>query len=258
LFQIQSSHNFISVFVNPFVEPQKTIEMNYYLKENQLTEDFNYAARVLTKESHDLDGIIRLMLEKRSVISKTDIAAVFTAFFQIVEECIQRGENINLPIFNLGYSITGVFEDDTDLFDPEKHQINVNLSNGIQVKKAIEQIELTKVDSVQTDPAITSFIDIATQSKNDKLTPNSLFEIHGKRLKIAGEDASIGLFFVAEDGSETMVAQIADNGQKKIVGLVPDLTAGKYRIRIKTQSTFGAYTTKGIKETTSKFSLTIS
>lgn len=232
--------------------------MKYYLKENQLTEENNYAARVLTEESHDLDAIIRLMLEKRNVVSKTDITAVFTAFFQIVEECIQRGENINLPIFNLGYSITGVFDEDTDVFDPEKHHVNVNLTNGTQVKKAIEQVKLTKVDSVQTDPVINSFIDIATQSKNDKLSKNSLFEVHGKRLKIAGEDPGIGLFFVAEDGTETKVSLIAENGQKKLIGQSPDLPAGKYRVRVKTQSTFGAYTTKGIKETTSNFSLTIS
>ncbi|WP_421921111.1 DNA-binding domain-containing protein [Marinifilum sp.] len=232
--------------------------MKYYLKENQLTDENNYAARILTEKSHDLDAIIQLMLEKRNVLSRTDINAVLTAFFQIIEECIRRGENINLPIFNLAYSITGVFDEDTDVFDPEKHQINVNLTNGTQVRDAIEQVQLTKVDSVETDPVISSFIDIATQSKNDKLTKNSLFEIHGKRLKIAGEDAGIGFFFVAEDGTETKVTQIADNGQKKIVGLIPDLAIGKYRIRIKTQSTFGAYTTKGIKETTSKFSLTIS
>ncbi len=232
--------------------------MKYYLNENKLTDEKNYSARVLTEQSYDLNGLIDLMLSKRNVVSKTDITAVFTSFFQTVEECIQRGEGINLPIFNLGYSITGVFEDETDTFTPEKHQIHVNLTDGLQVKKAIDRIKLIKVDSIQTDPVFTSFIDIASQSKNDKLTPNSLFEIHGNRLKVAGEDASIGLYFVSTDGTATKVALIADNGQKKLIGQSPDLPAGTYKVKIVTQSTTGTYTTKVIKETTSNFTLTVS
>lgn len=232
--------------------------MKFYVAKNNLTPEDNCSARVVSEQSHDLEGVIDLILARRNLVSRTDIVAVFTAFFEAIEGCIQRGENINLPIFNVGYSITGVFDDEDESFNPEKHQINVNINNGLQIKRAIELIKLTKVDAVLTDPVLHHFKDLASETTNDQLSKNSLFELTGNRLKIAGEDSNVGLYFVAEDGTETKVTLLADNANKKLIGQTPELTAGIYRVRLKTQSTKGSYITKGIKESTSNFTLSAS
>jgi len=117
------------------------------------------------------------------LVNRTDIVAVFSAFFEAIENCIQRGENINLPIFNLGYSITGVFDDEDESFNSEKHQINVNINNGLQIKRAIERIKLTKVDAVLTEPVLHHFKDLASETTNDQVSKNSLFELTGADLK---------------------------------------------------------------------------
>jgi len=232
--------------------------MKFCVRKNNLTPEDNYSARVITEQSYDMEGIIDLMLSKRNLVSRTDIVAVFSAFFETIEGCIKRGENINLPIFNLGYSITGVFDNEDESFNPEKHQVNVNINNGLQVKRAIERIKLTKVDAVLTEPVLHHFKDLASETTNDQVSKNSLFELTGTRLKIAGEDSNVGLYFVAEDGTETKVTLLADNANKKLVGQTPELTAGIYRVRLKTQSTSGTYTTKSIKESTSNFTLSAS
>lgn len=232
--------------------------MKFYVVKNKLTTEDNYSARVLSEQSYDLEGIIDLILSKRNLVSRTDIVAVFSAFFEAIEGCIRRGENINLPIFNVGYSITGVFDNEDESFNPEKHQINVNMNNGLQIKRAIEQIKLTKIDAVLTDPVLYHFNDLASKTTNDQLTKNSLFELTGSRLKVAGEDLDVGLYFVAEDGSETKVSLLAENSNKKLIGQVPEIAVGTYHVLLKTQSTRSAYTTKEIKESISNFKLTVS
>ena len=97
--------------------------MKYYLTVNKLTEENNFSARVPVTITHDLQSLIDLILDRRHVMSRTDLVAAFDIFFQTAKGCIARGEGINLPIFNLGYSIAGVFEDEDDTFDPNRHRI---------------------------------------------------------------------------------------------------------------------------------------
>ena len=231
--------------------------MKYYLMENKLTEEDNYSARVQVEVSHNLDGIINLILDRRNVMSRTDLVAAFNAFFETVQGCIERGESINLPLFNMGYSISGVFDDDDDTYDAARHRLKVNLNDGLLITKAIENIKLTKVEAHDTEPDIKNFKDTASNTVNQTLTPGSIFELTGNRLKIVGDEALTGLFFVAEDGSETRVSLIAQNSYKKLIAQAPKLPPGTYRLRLRTQNTGGKHLTKEPKESTSAFILTV-
>ena len=231
--------------------------MKYYLSETKLTDERKYTARVSTERSHDFEELIDLMLAKRNLVSRTDIVAVFTSFFETIDECIERGENINLPIFNMGYSITGVFDKPTDTFNPDEHEVHVNLNIGTQIKKAIESIKPEKVNAVQTIPVIEEFIDLNSKAINSKITANGIFEITGNRLKIAGDEETVGIFFANGDSTEHKVNVIAENGYKKIIAQAPDLGAGTYKLILRTQSTSSSYTTKEMKEVVGSFSLTV-
>ncbi len=232
--------------------------MKYYLKENKLTEEENYLARVQVEQAHDLEGIIDLILDRRNLVSRTDMVAVFNAFFETVQGCIKRGEAVNLPLFNLNYSISGVFEDEDDTYDPSRHRIKVNLNDGLLITHALKDLKLSKIESPDTEPTLKYFKDTASNTSNDTLTPNSIFELTGNRLRIAGDQANIGLYLVAEDGSETAVTLIAVNTPKKLVAQAPSLPAGSYRLRLRTQYCSGNQLTKEAKETTSGFVLTVS
>lgn len=231
--------------------------MYYFLNENRLTEEHDFSARVKVVKSHDLEGIIDLILDRRNVISRTDLVAAFDIFFETVRGCISRGEGINLPLFNLGYSISGVFDDEDDLFDPARHRIKVNLNDGVIIKQAVKSIKPVKVEATHTDPEIRKFKDVATGKENEIITPKSIFEISGKRLKVTGDLANVGLFFVAEDGTEYNVVLLATNANKKLIGMAPQLDAGIYRIRVRTQYSNGVVLTKEAKETTSNFTIEV-
>lgn len=212
--------------------------MKYYLVENKLTEEENYSARVLVERTVNQDALIEKMLSKRNLVSKTDIVAVLNSYYEEIRECILDGDNINLPLFNLSYSITGVFENESDSFNASTHKLHVNINSGKFINDIKNTIPLQKVTPPVVNVIINNLKDITTQTVNADLTSNGLFEINGNRLKIDGDKPEVGLYFVAEDGTEFKVQLLAQNSNRKIIGQAPTLTAGAYRVRVKTQSTY--------------------
>ncbi|REH47455.1 uncharacterized protein with Ig-like fold DUF4469 [Tenacibaculum gallaicum] len=211
--------------------------MKYYLSENRLTDEANYVARVLTERTINQDELIEKMLSKRNLVSKTDIVAVLNSYYEEIIESIEEGDNINLPIVNIGYSISGVFDTEEDSFNPDVHKLHVNLNSGKLINEVKEDIPLQKITAPITSTLINNCKDIISQTTNTTITSNGLFELNGVRLKVDGDKDEVGLYFVAEDGTEIKVQYLAQNSFKRVIGQAPTLATGTYKIRIKTQAT---------------------
>ncbi|MGG8496850.1 DNA-binding domain-containing protein [Tenacibaculum sp. TC6] len=232
--------------------------MKYYLIENKLTEETNYLARVLTERTINQEELIEKMLQKRNLVSKTDIVAVLNSFYEEIIEAVEEGDNINLPIVNIGYSISGVFETEEDSFNPDTHKLHVNLNGGKLINEAKSTIPLQRIAPPITTTVINNCKDLVSNTSNTTLTPNGLFELNGIRLKVDGDKDEVGVYFVAEDATETKVVYIAQNGYKKIIGQIPTLAAGTYKVRIKTQATANSgQFLKDVRISDSAFTVTV-
>ncbi|WP_299104359.1 DNA-binding domain-containing protein [uncultured Tenacibaculum sp.] len=233
--------------------------MKYYLVENKLTDEVNFSARILTERTVNQNELIEKMLSKRNLVSKTDIVAVLNSFYEEIIQSIEEGDNLNLPLFNIGYSMTGVFETEEESFNLEKHKLHVNLNSGKLINEVKRDIPLQKVTAPVSSTLITNLKDITSQTTNAKLSPNGIFELNGLRLKVAGDQAEVGLYFVSENNTEFKVDHLAQNNYKKIIGQVPTLAPGTYKVRIKTQATHSVgIFLKTVKVTESQFTLTVS
>jgi hypothetical protein len=59
-------------------------------------------------------------------------------------------------------------------------------------------------------------------------------QVVGHRLKFDPEDAAQGIFFVADDGTETKVAVVGRNKPAELIFMVPgDLDAGEYTLEVR-------------------------
>lgn len=233
--------------------------MKYYLVENKLTDEVNYSARILTERTVNQNELIEKMLSKRNLVSKTDIVAVLNSFYEEIIQSIEEGDNLNLPLFNIGYSMTGVFETEEESFNLEKHKLHVNLNSGKLINEVKRDIPLQKVTAPVSSTTITNLKDITSQTINATLSPNGIFELNGLRLKVAGDQPEVGLYFVSENNTEFKVDHLAQNNYKKIIGQVPTLAPGAYKVRIKTQATNNHERfLKEVKIAESPFSLTVS
>jgi hypothetical protein len=88
-------------------------------------------------------------------------------------------------------------------------------------------------------PQIKEVKDVVSATVNEKLTAKGIVEVMGYDIKIEGTDAACGLWFVKEDGQEIKATVIAENKPSKIIAMVPDLTAGKWHVKIVTQYSGG-------------------
>ncbi len=219
--------------------------IKYYLTENHLTKrDEDYTAQVQSASSFDKDALVDRMLGRGTLLTKTDILAVLNSFDETVCDILKEGSTINLPLFNTAFSISGVFEGATDSFDPNRHDININLSRGTLLRELNTDLRVEKVSTPVASNNIIEVKDSVTGKVNETITSGGVLEIYGSGLKIAGDSSEVGVYFVATDGGSTKVSTIVQNKPSSLIVLVPKLDSGDYNIKIVTQYAGG----KDLKE----------
>ena len=90
-----------------------------------------------------------------------------------------------------------------------------------------------------TDAHITQIVDVKSHSINDIITPNYDIRIIGNKLKIAGEDARNGVFFVKENEPAVKIGvpmeDIINNNPSELLIRCPGALRGGYRLEVVTQ-----------------------
>lgn len=105
--------------------------VRYHLVENQLTErpdDFmaqTHSAITFTREM-----VVERMLQRGTLLTKTDILAVFNAEDETIVDIVKEGNTVAMPLFYTAFSISGVFESPMDSFDHLRHKLNINIIKG--------------------------------------------------------------------------------------------------------------------------------
>ena len=86
---------------------------------------------------------------------------------------------------------------------------------------------------------IEEIIDVHTESINSALTPGNMVTIMGHKIKIEGEHPDCGLWFVSKaDGARVKTNEhLAVNRASELVGIIPALTAGTYKLEVVTLHT---------------------
>jgi hypothetical protein len=95
---------------------------------------------------------------------------------------------------------------------------------------------------------IDEFIDVNTEAVNETLTPDGMFAVSGHKIKIIGDNASVGIYFVPEANPEGRVkvsGHLAENTSVKLIGVIPlELVAGTWQLEVVTQFSGGSHLLK--------------
>ena len=212
--------------------------LQYSLLENLLTErPDDYSAQTHSIATLDKEAVINRMLNKGTLLTRTDILAVLNGFEETVSEALLEGYSLALPLFNTSFSISGVFEGPLDTFDGNRHKLNINLTKGTLLRKTEKEVRFEKTNPASALPNIQEIKDSVSGTVNEKLTRNGVMEVRGYNLKVDGPDPACGLWFVAEDGAETKAAILVENKPSRIIAIIPDLPAGNWQVKVVTQFT---------------------
>jgi hypothetical protein len=211
--------------------------LRYGLMLNHLTDDpSDYMGVVTDNETIDVSGIVKKMIGKGSTVTTAEALSVIEEFEYAIVEEVKNGNNVRTNLFKIYASVSGVFNSEEDSFDASRHAVRLNLSAGSRLAEAIEDIELKKVAITSPQPVIQRFMDLKSKVINESFAPGRIASIRGLLLKFDEEDIQQGIFFIASDGSETRVDEIAKNMPSELLFFVPEtLRIGSYQVEVRTK-----------------------
>ena len=134
-------------------------------------------------------------------------------------------------------NIGGTFNSVTEIHDHKKHPISFRFGMRGKLRKLIEDIAVEVEGIADGSGYIDSFIDFEEDSFNSLFLPGNQFAIHGHKIKLAGDDPGVGLYFVpVDDPSKAVkVTRLAENSPSRITGIAPNTEHAYNRIEIRTQ-----------------------
>ncbi|MDR1221140.1 MAG: DUF4469 domain-containing protein [Treponema sp.] len=216
--------------------------LEYTLEANELTANPNdLRAQVVNVSSYSQADLVDRIMKIGAGLTRSDIISVLEAEKQVVADVVAEGGAVTTELFNAFPSISGVFDSPDAPFDPAKHKAHIKLHPGIALRNAVADIKTKRVAAVVTGTVITAVTDLKTGAINETLTPGRDMKVSGVKLRIAGTDPAVGLYFVpaAGDAVKADISDVVVNNPSELIALVPALPAGTYRVRIATQYTSG-------------------
>jgi hypothetical protein len=153
------------------------------------------------------------------------------------------GFAVNTGYYSVHPNVGGTFDKVTEGHDSEKHPITFRFRTRAPLRAIASHIVVEVEGLANVQGYIDEFLDVTTESINETLTPKGQFSISGHKIKVAGDDAAVGIFFVmASDPTQyaRVDVHLAENIATKVIGVAPDLPAGTWKVQIVTQYTHGS------------------
>lgn len=218
-------------------------KLKAWLRPNLLTKEdkTDFIAVPITSGSVGVEEIIDSIKQDGMEVTKETALNVIQRYNGKVIELLQNGNNVSTGLVYLQPTIKGVFFDKT--WNPEKHKVNIAVTLGQALRKAIEQV-VVEILGTQSDIAeILSITDKFTGKTDGSLTKGKVAELKGSHLKVVGDLPSIGIKFRnIDNNAETKVdtADIVTNSPSQLMIMVPTtLEAGQYELSVTTQFSGG-------------------
>jgi len=187
-----------------------------------------------------------------------DLVEGVKQFFDEAAYQLCDGFAVNTGYYSIHPNVGGTFNNTSEIHDHKKHPVTFRFRTGRKLRRLIEHIAVDIEGIADTGGYIDEFIDAEEDSINAHYIPGNQFIIHGHKIKAAGDDPSVGVYFVpVNDPSKTMKAtRIAENTPTKIIGVAPGTGSSPVRIEIRTQfSGSGSAFLKTVRTITSGFTL---
>lgn len=216
-----------------------------YLYDNVLTKDNpnDYTARTVSERSLNVKQICEAAVSRGGAdVSAAAMEHATSLFLKEMAYQLCDGYSVNTGYFTASTQIRGVFDSPTESFNPAKHSILFQFNQGEKLRAEIPTIEVAIMGVADSSSAILQVTDVKSGSINDLLTPGRNLRISGVKIKAAGENPEVGIYFInTTDNSRTVVdpTDYVNNNPSEVIIVIPDLPAGIYKLQLITQFSGG-------------------
>jgi len=213
------------------------IKVNLY--ENLLTENPNdYSAKVISERTLNTKEICQTAIKRGGAASTAEaMEHNVNLFLKEMAYQLMDGYSINTGYFTANAQVRGVFDSSKETFNPEKHSILFRFNQGDILRKEIPNVTVQIMGVGDSGIVISHVVDSKTGSVNDLITPIGTLKIKGGKLKIAGDNPDIGVYFEDQYNNRYKVEEndIIVNNPSELIVMIPSLPAGSYKLVVNTQ-----------------------
>jgi hypothetical protein len=192
--------------------------------------------------------------------SYDDLVGHVKQFFDEAAYQLCDGFSINTGYFSLHPKIGGTFNTAGETVDAKTHPVSFAFRIRTPLRDLTKHIEILVEGIADTSGYIGQIQDMDSETIDQELTPGGNAVIWGDKIKVEGDDDSVGAFFVnTADGNRVKVEKhFAENRSGKVIVVVPsDIVAGTYRLEIVTQFSHSSILLKEPRTIIFKVDLTV-
>ncbi|MDR2633004.1 MAG: DUF4469 domain-containing protein [Treponema sp.] len=198
-----------------------------------------YIARTDREASLSIEEVCAALKNRGSFTGNyDDLVEHVKQFFDEAAYQLCDGFVVNTGYYSIHPHVGGTFDHLTQGHEHQKHPISFRFRTLSPLRALAKHIVVEVEGLAQVSGYIAEFLDINTESVNDRLSPGGLFSIGGHKIKISGDDPERGVYFVSlEDGKQRVKVSghLAENTPSKVIGVIPPLRAGAWKVEVRTQ-----------------------
>ncbi|MDR1326247.1 MAG: DUF4469 domain-containing protein [Treponema sp.] len=220
-----------------------------------------YIARTANEATLNIDEICAALKNRGGFTGNyNDLVEYVKQFFDEAVYQLCDGFAVNTGYFSIHPNVGGTFDKATEGHDTDKHPITFRFRTRAPLRVLAGRIVVEITGIANVSGYIDEFIDVSTEAVNETITPGGQFRISGYKIRIAGDNPDIGVYFVSVTDPTQRVkvfGHLAENAPSKLIGIIPFLTAGDWNLEIITQFSSGSFFLKEPRAIKSPLVLTV-
>lgn len=215
-----------------------------YLYDNLLTPDPNdFVARVSSERSLSVADICHSAATRGGAdVSDAAMSHAVELFLKEMAYRLCDGFAVNTGYFTAVPVVRGVFLNPNETFDPQRHTLQFQFTQGELMRREIEDVEVKIMGVAETGLYIGQVEDMKSRTVNEVLTPGFNLRVTGTKLRVVGDKPGVGIFFretVTNTATKVDEGDIVVNNPSELMIIIPALPAGTYQLEVTTQYSMG-------------------
>lgn len=197
-----------------------------------------FLARTSKHQTYNIREVCESLHNRTGLVNVDSMEYHVNLFLNEMADLLEDGNKINTGYFTAQAHVRGAFDSKADEYDPEKHRIQILFSTGQLIRQRAANLKAEILKIASKNYGIWSVTDAQTKSITDKLVKNRLLIVRGDKIKITGNDPTVGLYLLnteMENEYHFPASALFQNGNTTLMLLVPELAPGSYRLKISTQ-----------------------
>lgn len=220
-------------------------QINVSLQDNSVTvnDKDDKIFVVVSQGTADQDRLVDEIMDVNPGLEPETIRMVLDLFNRIVMKLLLQGLRVNTGLINIELVCKGVTYDGT--WNPEVNSLQINIAPSKEFRAILDNTTIHINGEAQSPMSVAG--GESAQGAGFRVKAGRAFTLHGRNLKVMGDDPSVGISLTDSDGTVTKIEGdlIIQNDPKKLVFIIPaGLDEGDYELKVVTQYAGGNWKLK--------------